>query len=161
MNGIPLNIDFQQILLHLFNVLLLFAIIYFLIYKPVKNFMDKRRQEYQDMENEAAGKVQEADALKASYEEKLQKAEDEIKAMKEEASKDAADKAFQTEEEARKQAEKILESARNQADAEVEKILSGAGEQVTKLARDAASKAIFENPSEAYDSFLNAAEGKH
>ena len=42
----------------------------------------------------------------------------------------------------------------------MEKILSGAGEQVAQLARDAASRAIFENPSDAYDSFLNAAEGK-
>ena len=38
----PLNIDFQQIFLHLFNFVVLFAILYFLLYKPVKNFMDQR-----------------------------------------------------------------------------------------------------------------------
>ena len=41
MNQVPLNIDFSQILLHLFNVVILFAILYFLIYKPVRNFMEK------------------------------------------------------------------------------------------------------------------------
>lgn len=160
MNGVPLNIDFQQILLHLFNVVILFAILYFLIYKPVKGFMDKRKKEYEDMEAEAVGKVKDADELKASYEEKLKQAEAEIKTMKMEASKEAADHAFQTEEEARAKAKQILETARNHADMEMEKILSGAGEQVAQLARDAASKAIFENPSDAYDSFLNAAENK-
>jgi len=160
MNGIPLNIDFQQILLHLFNVVILFAILYFLIYKPVKGFMDKRRKEYEDMEAQAVAKVQEADDLKASYEEKLKQAEAEIRDMKAEASREAAEHAFQTEEEAREKAKQILETARNHADNEMEKILSGAGEQVAQLARDAASKAIFENPSDAYDSFLNAAEGK-
>ena len=160
MNGVPLNIDFQQILLHLFNFVILFAILYFLIYKPVKGFMDKRRKEYEDMDAEATGKVTEANALKASYEEKLKHAEEEIRTMKMEASREAADRAFQTEEEARAKAKQILETARNQADNEMEKILSGAGEQVAQLARDAASKAIFENPSDAYDSFLNAAEGK-
>ena len=51
MNSVPLNIDFQQVLLHFLNVAILFLILYFLIYKPVKNFMDKRRKEYQDMDD--------------------------------------------------------------------------------------------------------------
>lgn len=40
--NLPLNIDWQQILLHAFNFVLLFAILYFLLYKPVKDFMEKR-----------------------------------------------------------------------------------------------------------------------
>ena len=35
----PLNIDLQQICLHLFNFTLLLAILYFLLYQPVKDFM--------------------------------------------------------------------------------------------------------------------------
>ena len=41
----PLNIDLQQICLHLFNFTLLLAILYFLLYQPVKDFMAKRRSE--------------------------------------------------------------------------------------------------------------------
>ncbi len=158
MNGIPLNIDFQQILLHLFNVVILFAILFFLVYKPVKNFMDKRKQEYLDMDNEAENKVKEANELKEEYEEKLRQSEAEIKAMRSEASRDATEKAHAIEEEARDHAEKILELARMQADNEKDKILGSAGEEVAKLAKDAASKAMFGSPSEAYDSFLKAAE---
>ena len=160
MNGIPLNIDFQQILLHLFNVVILFAILFFLVYKPVKNFMDKRKQEYLDMDKEAENKVKEANELKEEYEEKLRQSEAEIKAMRSEASRDALEKAHAIEEEARDHAEKILELARMQADNEKDKILGSAGEEVAKLAKDAASRAMFGSPSEAYDSFLKAAEDK-
>ena len=160
MNGVPLNIDFHQILLHLLNVVILFAIIYFLIYKPVKNFMDKRQQEYRDMEKDAADKVQEAQDLKASYEQKLQGAEEEIRSLRAQASREAAEHAHSMEESAREEARRIVEQARAKAENEKEKILGSTGDQITKLARDAASKAIFEDPSEAYDSFLKAAEGK-
>ncbi len=53
MTGIPLNLDWQQILLHLLNFVILFAILYFLLYKPVKNFIEKRRKAYEDIDNEA------------------------------------------------------------------------------------------------------------
>lgn len=38
--NIPLNIDWQQILLHLFNFSILVGGLYLLLFKPVKNFMD-------------------------------------------------------------------------------------------------------------------------
>ena len=53
MNNIPLNIDWQQILLHLFNFSILVGGLYLLLFKPVKNFMDKRTKHYQDMESAA------------------------------------------------------------------------------------------------------------
>ena len=51
--NIPLNIDWQQILLHLFNFSILVGGLYLLLFKPVKNFMDKRAKHYQDMESAA------------------------------------------------------------------------------------------------------------
>ena len=52
--NIPLNIDFQQILLHLLNFAILGGGLYLLLYKPVKQFMEKReayyRQEHDDAE---------------------------------------------------------------------------------------------------------------
>ena len=51
--GVPLNIDWQQILLHLFNFLILFGGLYLLLYRPVKAFMDKRTAYYADMDAEA------------------------------------------------------------------------------------------------------------
>ena len=40
----PLNIDWQQILLHLLNFVILFAGRWLLLYKPVKKFMNGRRE---------------------------------------------------------------------------------------------------------------------
>ena len=58
--GLPLNIDWQQILLHLFNFLILAGGLYLLLYKPVKQFMDKREQTYQAMNDAADQKAQQA-----------------------------------------------------------------------------------------------------
>ncbi len=49
----PLNIDWQQILLHLLNFVILFAILYFLLYKPIKDFMQKRMDYYKSLYDEA------------------------------------------------------------------------------------------------------------
>ena len=57
--NIPLNIDWQQILLHLFNFSILVGGLYLLLFKPVKNFMDKRAKHYQDMETAAAEREKE------------------------------------------------------------------------------------------------------
>ena len=42
----PLNIDFQQIFLHLFNFIILALGLYLLLYRPVVAFMDKRQAHY-------------------------------------------------------------------------------------------------------------------
>ena len=46
--NIPLNIDWQQILLHLLNFVILAGGLYLLLYKPVKTFMEKRQLYYQE-----------------------------------------------------------------------------------------------------------------
>ena len=53
MTGVPLNIDWQQILLHLFNFTILFGALYILLYKPVRDFMAKRTAYYADMDARA------------------------------------------------------------------------------------------------------------
>ena len=43
----PLNINLQQILLHALNFVILFGALYFLLYKPVRDFMDSRKAHYE------------------------------------------------------------------------------------------------------------------
>ena len=57
----PLNIDWQQILLHLFNFAILAVGLYLLLYKPVKKFMDNRTKYYEDLDNEAKEKLKTAE----------------------------------------------------------------------------------------------------
>ena len=50
--GVPLNIDWQQILLHMFNLIILTGGLYFLLYQPVTAFMKKRQEYYAGLEAE-------------------------------------------------------------------------------------------------------------
>ena len=52
--NIPLNIDWQQILLHLLNFVILAGGLYLLLYKPVKTFVEKRQLYYQEQDAKAA-----------------------------------------------------------------------------------------------------------
>ena len=53
MTGLPLNVDWQQILLHLFNFTILFGALYILLYKPVRDFMENREKHYADIDSKA------------------------------------------------------------------------------------------------------------
>ena len=83
MSGVPLNLDWQQILLHLLNFLILFAILYFLLYKPVRQFMDRRKAVYQEMDDQARAAKDEAEKLKIQYQQQLTDAEAKIAGQKE------------------------------------------------------------------------------
>ena len=75
----PLNIDFQQILLHWMNLAILTGGLYVLLYKPVKQFMDKREAHYQELERQAADKLAQAEQLKAERQAQLDQAGEEIR----------------------------------------------------------------------------------
>ena len=63
--NIPLNIDWQQILLHFFNFSILVGGLYLLLFKPVKSFMAKREKHYADMESAAVAREKDTEELKA------------------------------------------------------------------------------------------------
>lgn len=71
----PLNIDPQQILLHWMNLAILVGGLYFLLYKPVKQFMAKREEHYRELERLAQDKLAQADRLHTQYKEQLAGAE--------------------------------------------------------------------------------------
>ena len=64
----PLNIDWQQILLHLLNFLILAVGLYFILYKPVKKFMKKREDDYAAREEKTAEALKDAESSRAEYE---------------------------------------------------------------------------------------------
>ena len=88
MTGVPLNIDWQQILLHLFNFTILFGALYILLYKPVKDFMDGREAHYADMDSRAEQALADAENSKASYEKKEKEFDEEVRAEKNRLSKE-------------------------------------------------------------------------
>lgn len=159
MSNIPLNIDIQQIFLHLLNFTILLAALYFLLYEPVKGFMAKRSAYYEDLDRQAEDKLEEAKRVRDSYEEKMAAADDEIRRQSEAAQKAAAAQAQAHVKDAREEAAHILAKARAEAQAEQERVLAEARNEISEMVAVAAERLILGSTAEAYDQFLDAAGG--
>lgn len=153
--NIPLNIDFQQVLLHLLNFVILAGGLYLLLYKPVKKFMDSRVAHFAELEEAAAKKQADAEQLKADYTAKLAEAEGEIARMQSDAEKQAQEAAQQRIQAAQQQADALLRDSRKNAEAEKQAIVDSAKDELVQLAMDAARKIVME-PDEAFESFAAA-----
>lgn len=158
LSGIPLNIDWRQILLHLLNLVILFLILYFLLYNPVKKFMEKRKKHYEEQNAESEAKLADAKANKEKYEKLLTNAEEEIAEKKRAAIADA-----------RAESEKIIKSAEEEsssilkkATAKAEDIKKQAHEQAKEELSDVIEKAAKEKIEKActVDGFLSENNGK-
>lgn len=155
----PLNIDWQQILLHLFNFVILFAILYFLLYKPVKDFMEKRIAYYQKLDDDAKANFADSEKVKEEYKSKLVSAEDEIIAEKEKARKEIEKINAVKTRQAQDEAAKILADARQTLEKERSKMIREAQNEISDMVVDAAKKlAAQSTTSDAYDRFLDTAK---
>lgn len=155
----PLNIDWQQILLHLFNFIILFAILYFLIYKPVKQFMDKRTEYYKNLDDEAQKNLIDSENAKAEYEKRLSAAEDEISLNKKKARKELEEANAAKRKQAEKEAARIITTAKASAEKERAKILREAQDEIAELVTSATEKFVSgKGTSDAFDQFLAAAQ---
>lgn len=155
----PLNIDWQQILLHLFNFALLFTILYVLLYKPVKKFMDQRSNYYKELDEKAHKSVEESAAVQSMYEQRLEKANEEIDELRAKASEEAGEIREKIIAEAKEESAHIIESAKTAAIREREHILDSAGDEISKMVTEATAKIVFSDGDNAYEQFLNAVEG--
>ena len=156
--NLPLNIDLQQVLLHLMNFTILLAILYFLLYKPVKAFSDKRTDEYKKADEEAKRLLAEAAAHEKEYADKLSFADEEIRQKKAEARKEMNDAAEAETKKAKLEAEKILQSAKVEAENRRARMLSDAKSELSDMVLEATEKIVEKSTSDAYDRFLNAAK---
>lgn len=158
---LPLNIDIQQILIHLLNFVLLFGILYFLLYKPVHNFIEKRNAEYHETDELINRKLAQAQALKAECSDKLAGADREIDEMKANAAKEAEELAAERIKKAEQQAKNIIDTANAEAEAEKKKIIAGAQSEIAEMAAAAAEKIVRSSANtDMFNDFLNSVEEK-
>ena len=132
--SIPLNIDWQQILLHLFNFAILAGGLYLLLYRPVKQFMEQREAAYQKSHDAAVAR-------------KRAEAEQELEELR---SRQMAA--------AKKEAEALLTKARESARREREEMISRASRELVEAAASAAEKIALGADDDPYDQFLRLAE---
>ncbi len=162
--NLPLNIDWQQILLHMFNFVILATGLFFLLFKPVKKFLAERKKHFEDMENALAEKDKKAAELAEEYDKRLSSAKEEIAEMKAAAAEEGAAAAQGHIDAAKLKADKIIADAVSEAEHEKERIVQQAQKEIADIVVEATEKLIAENSSPEhdkalYDQFIAAGKG--
>ncbi|MBD5099647.1 MAG: ATP synthase F0 subunit B [Clostridiales bacterium] len=155
----PLNINLQQILLHWMNLAILTGGLYFLLFKPVKEFMDKRAAHYQELDRQAADKLAQAEQLRADCQAKLDQADEVIRQERLQAQQAAAQAAQEQVEQAQAQARHIITKAHAEAEQSRERALRESQKEMRELAAQAAKKLATQPGADAFDQFLELTEG--
>ena len=159
----PLNIDFQQIFLHLFNFIILALGLYLLLYRPVVAFMDKRQAHYEELDRQAAEKDAAAQQKLDAYDARLKAADEEIQRRNADANRQLEAKRQERLQRAQEQADKLDEEARKAAERERAAMLEGAKKDIPEMVVSAAGKLADKEIDPAadralYDRFLEEAQ---
>ena len=155
----PLGLDFTQIFLHLFNVIFLFGGLYYLLYKPVTQFMSKREEYYKQMDKDAREALEKAQASQDDYDKKIIQIEEEIAEKKKKASSDLQRLREKKIRDAEDEAKLILEKAEEDAWTKRNAILDGTKDDIYALIDHATDKLLLEGTTDSfYDAFLDDAE---
>lgn len=154
--NIPLNIDLQQILLHLLNFSVLTLGLYLLLYNPVKKFMDERKEHYCKLDKEAQEKLKEAQDLERLYKERLDSVETEVREIRAKASQEMKLEADAILQKAKEQAAKIISDAQEAAQKERKKIIDSAQEDIASIVMEATEKLLAKSASSTLDQFLDS-----
>lgn len=157
--NVPLNIDWQQILLHLFNFAILAFGLYFILYKPVKQFMDTRTEYYKTIDEEAKEHLQQAENSKNEYAEKLRTVDAEIEQKRQKAQQSITNETERSLLSAKKEAAKIISDAYIKAENERNKLLDNAQSEISEMVTSATEKLVLKSSTaESYEQFLAAVE---
>lgn len=155
----PLNINLQQILLHWMNLAILTGGLYFLLFKPVKQFMEKREAHYRELDKQAEDKLAQAEQLKADCQAKLDQADDEIRLERSRAQQTAAQAAQEQLAQAEEQARQIVAKAKAEAEQSKERAIRESQREMRELAAKAARKLAAKPGADFFDQFLDLTEG--
>lgn len=140
----------------MFNLIILGFGLYYILYKPVKAFMDKREAYYKGLDDSANKKNEDADKLLKEYQDKLAKADEEIKDKKNIAMKELDDKVNSELNKAKEDAKRIVEDAKAQGQKKHDELVESANKDICDLAIKATSKLVDKTLDDSYDEFLLA-----
>ena len=134
----------EGLVLHIINTLVLFAILLFLVYKPLRKFMRAREERIAASLDRAEQARQEAEQLRASREQDVATAEEEARARALEITDAAGAAALAMAEEAKREADALLSQARASARAEHDSAMEGLRGEVVDLAAEMAARILRE-----------------
>lgn len=142
------------------NLLILYLFLKKLAFKPLMSMIDSRQKEVDDMYSEAESARASADELKAEYEEKIGKANEESEQILKNAVRRAQLKEEEILREAGVEAARVLERAEEQIALEKKQALNDVKNEVSAMAIGIASAVIERDVSESehrelIDDFIN------
>lgn len=136
------GVNFWTMIFAWCNLLVLYFVLRKLLFKPVKNMIDSRQQEIDGMYSDAEKSREDADAMKADYEEKISHAQEES----EEILKNAVRRAQLREEEilreANDKAARVMKRAEEQVEMEKKRAINEVKNEVSDMAIGIASAVI-------------------
>lgn len=124
------------------NIFILFFGLSYLLFNPVRDFLNKRKEKIATELKEAADKEANAKLLKSEYEAKLKGVDKEAEQLLEAARKKAKIRENEIIEEAKKEAARIIERANKEIDLEKKKVVDDMKNEMVNIASLMASKAI-------------------
>ncbi len=142
------------------NLLILYFFLKKLLFKPVKNMIDSRQKEVDDMYAEAEEAKASAESMKNEYEEKISKVNEETEEMLRTAQRRAQLKEEEILKDADREAQLIRERAEGEIELEKKRMLADIKDEVSGMAVDLASALIGREVSESeherfIDSFID------
>ena len=124
------------------NIFILFFGLSYLLFDPVRNVLEKRRQKIAGELAQAADDKKSAAAMKAEYEAKLKDVSKEADAILEEARRKAKVRENEIVEEARAEAARIVERANREVELEKKKALDDMKQEIVSIASMMAGKVV-------------------
>ena len=154
------GVNFWTMIFAWVNLLILYLAFKKFLFPPIKKMIDDRQKEIDDMYSDAESARSAADELKAEYEEKLSKANEESEQILKNAVRRAQLKEEEILKEAGNEAARVLERAEEQIALEKKQALNEVKNEVSAMAIGIASAVIERDVSESehrelIDDFIN------
>ena len=136
------GVNFWTMIFAWCNLLVLYFVLRKLLFKPVKNMIDSRQKEIDDMYSDAENSKATAEEMKAEYEQKLEDANEESEQIVKKAVRRAQLREEEILREANVKAERVLERAEEQIELEKKQAINDVKNQVSAMAIDIAAAVI-------------------
>ena len=128
-----ISVNLWQMLISLINLLILFLIIKYFLFKPVKKVMAQRQQEIDDQYAAAANAESEAKESRALWEAKLSTADEQANAILQDAADNAKTRGDKLIADAKERADGIIRNAQSEAELERRKATEGIKREIVEV----------------------------
>ena len=136
------GVNFWTMIFAWINLLILYLFLKKLLFKPVKNMIDSRQKEIDDMYTDAEKNRADAEVMKSEYEERLAKANEESEVILKSAVRKAQLKEEEILKEANAKAARTLERAEEQVELEKRRAVNEVKDEISDMAIGIASAVI-------------------